>query len=307
MGGEQPPRAPDRPPLDGVRPHPRHRVPGQEEGHRLQGHLHGAGPGGARAPSDGAVHAGRRVGTAAELPPESGLPGRAADDGAGDGERARGLPRVGHHGGAPALPHQPPADIHQVHQRATAGHQGGPQADVRRHLAGPAGDLEPGAVEADALRPRLPAHNRAGAPQVRAAGLEHPVRVQPVRLHGHHAVLPEPPGRYGPEEGRVLEHDPLHDRGGAVRRPRDGRLRQETAQHLLQVLVRGAHVPAQLPLLQGLHHPRVQDGGRVRRVDRPASTAGHPRGVRAAQERGHHVPEQHGQGGEWILINYWIS
>ena len=203
----------------------------------------------------------------------SGFPGRAAHDGAGDGNRARGLPRVGHHGAALAVPHQPPADLHQVHQRAAAGHQGGPQADVRRHLAGPAGDLEPVAVEADALRPRFPAHNRAGAPQVRGAGLEHPVRVQPVGLHGHHAVLPEPPGRRGPEEGRVLEHGPLHDRGGAVRGPRDGRLDKR----LLNTFYKSwLHVPGQLPLLQGLRHPRVQDRGRVRRVDRPASAAGHP-------------------------------
>ena len=96
-----------------------------------------------------------------------------------------------------------PPDFHQVHDGAPAGYQGWAEADVHEHLAGLPRHLQHAAVEADAVRGVVPAHHGAGEAQVRTSGLEHPVRVQHLRLQRQRAVRPEPPGRHGHQEGQA--------------------------------------------------------------------------------------------------------
>ena len=54
------------------------------------------------------------------------------------------------------------ADGDQVHERASAGHQGGSEAHVCRHLPGLPRYLQHAAVETHALRRGLPPHMRTG-------------------------------------------------------------------------------------------------------------------------------------------------
>ncbi len=54
------------------------------------------------------------------------------------------------------------SDVDQVHERASAGHQGGAEAHVRQHHAGLPRHLQHAPVEAHAVRRRLPPHLCAG-------------------------------------------------------------------------------------------------------------------------------------------------
>ena len=62
-------------------------------------------------------------------------------------------------------------------------------------------------MEADAVRGGIPVHDSSGEEEVRTVGLEHPVRVQPGRLHHFSTVRPEPPGRSGAQEGNLCLYD----------------------------------------------------------------------------------------------------
>ena len=118
---------------------------------------------------------------------------------------AQQLPAVDHHRSARQLPHQPAADVDQVHQRTAAGRARQPQAHLRRHVAGPARLFGGRLVAGAALHHVLPAHGAAGAAQVRHPRLEPPVRVQSIGSGRQHPVRPEPPRRHGPQEGRKIQ------------------------------------------------------------------------------------------------------
>ena len=73
-----------------------------------------------------------RLGTAAELSPGAGLHERATGHPDWHGDHQSGLPRLDHHRAPSEVPHQPAADVNQVHQRTAPRHQGRSQAHLCR-------------------------------------------------------------------------------------------------------------------------------------------------------------------------------
>mmetsp|Transcript_53739 Transcript_53739/g.158158 ORF Transcript_53739/g.158158 Transcript_53739/m.158158 type:complete len:275 (-) Transcript_53739:998-1822(-) len=119
------------------------------------------------------------------------------------------------------LPRARAAERHQDHQRAAEGAAGQPHGQLCDHHRGCLRILhrEAPRVQDAALRSRLLPRSHPGAAEVRAHRVEHPLRVDGLRLQrlqgaGEH--VPHLPAE------RAVDHPPVHHRRGELRRPGDG-------------------------------------------------------------------------------------
>mmetsp|Transcript_5668 Transcript_5668/g.19251 ORF Transcript_5668/g.19251 Transcript_5668/m.19251 type:complete len:545 (-) Transcript_5668:937-2571(-) len=269
---------------------------GQGDGLSDQVHLPRAGAGAQGRGADKGGDGDGAVGRSAELPPGGQLDAHTGPTlrGVRHGQHQPGVPALVHLAGLAQVPRDHPAERSEDDQRAA---QGSPRQHEAHLYPGPHQRrgvhrrlLQAPRVQAAPHGPRLLPRRCAGAAQVRAAGVEHPLRVQ----HLRHRVLDDDaqdvPGGAAHHPLGVPE---LRDRADQLRRARDGRpgppVPDEHPQQVLQPA--GAAGRVQVHALGDvLRAPRGRPGELQGLHLKPPSDRG-SRGVWDAPERADHVPD----------------